>query len=863
MEIARLHAVVGADTSQFERAMSAVRSSLGAASNVARGTMGGLASLGRGAIDAAGSLLSRFNPATLAANMAIGTLRGTVGLAQSAFQSLGRIAEYAAGQLMAVVVQGGVARVRTALDEYAAYERLSMALTSLTANELLNTEAATDMTTAMRQAAPIARELIGWIEKLAIESPFTQEGVAQAFRMAQAYGFTIEESKRLTRAMIDFAAGSGASEDTMQRIALALGQIKARGKLAGQEILQLTEAGLNVRDILAKAMGVTTAEVGELTEKGLIPANEAIEAIIRSLERNFGGAAKAQAGTFSGLLSSLSDIKRVLTREFFSPVFKTVQPYLERYIEALQSPEIIARVGALGERLGALVARAAELGERIALGGAVTRAEGVLARVVGAARRALDVLGEMLGLARGLLGGDVLRSAGALVARALDTLREAWQSAQAWLTGAVAAWRARGLAGLGAAVGQAMGGLLARAVDAVREAAPRVLAALGDLARGAAPEIGRVLLRAGEAALGALDALAARAGDVMLRAVDALAAQAPALIERVRAVDWGGVLRRMLLGDASTPEEIVRIVLDQAAVAAASLIGGLIAGPAGAIAGGLIGRWLINLPEVRALLEQAARYAVQAFDWIKGRVQEIAGAPIWSQIGQQAQAVFARVVELALPFAARLSEFFGSISGKIADFFARNQARFSEIAEGIARIVADIAASPVWGTLYQIVYGAFDLILTGLERALDTALAALDVILAALAGDYDQLGALLRRFAESALGGIAQIAWGALRLIVHAVRDLLAHVAQALVGGLADLLGRVGTLPGIGDLLGAQLRGASAALLTLPAQIRSAEMPAQPQMPQISITINAPTTDARAIADEAVRALRVASALGG
>lgn len=784
------------------------------------------------------------------------------GVAVGALRSLGRVAEYAAGQLVAMGAARAAGAVRQALGEYAEYERLGMSLQALVAREMLAQGQAQDMARAMEMAAGRAEELRGWIEQLAIRSPFDQQGVAVAFRTALAYGFTTQEAQRLTRVMIDFAAATGQSSEVMDRIALALGQIKARGKLAGQEILQLTNAGLDVRDALARSLGKSRQEIEALIEAG-IDADTAISAIVQTLERDFGGAAERQANTFSGLLSTLKDVQIVLRRVLLAPAFRAAQPAVQRFVDTLQSPEVLARVSALGERIGALVARAAALGERIALGGAVTRAEGVLARVASAARRALDVLGEMLGLARGLIGGDVLRSAGALVARALATLRDAWQSAQAWLTDAVAAWHARGLVGLGAVIGQTVVGLLARAVDAMREAAPRVLAALGDLARGAAPEIGRVLLRAGEAALGALDTLAARAGDVMLRAVDALAAQAPALIERVRAVDWGGLLRRLLLGDASSPEEIVRVMLERAVVAATTLIGSLVAGPVGALGGGLIGHWLVNWPEARALLDQVSRYAVQTFEWTASHIRALAGAPIWAQIGQHAQAVFARVVELAQPFAERLSEFFGSISGKIADFFARNQERFAKIAEGISKIVADIAASPVWQTLYQIVYGAFDLILTGLERALDTALAALDVILAVLAGDYDQLGALLRRFAESALGGIAQIAWGAFRLIVHAVRDLLAHLARALVGWLADLLNRAATLPGVGDLFGAQLRGASAALLMLPTRIMSAELPARPELPQINITINAPATDARAIADEAVRALRVVHAVGG
>jgi tape measure domain-containing protein len=278
--------------------------------------------------------------------------------------ALGNIAQITAGILGADMLKGiasGLANItQEALQSYAAYERLGMALQSLTARELLNTGQAGNMTQAMGLAADKSQELLKWIEKLAIQSPFNQEDVAGAFRLSMAYGFTTDEAKRLTGAMIDFAAGSGASGYSMQMISLALGQIKAKGKLAGQEVLQLTNAGLDVRGILAESFGVTTEELIRMQERGLIPANEAIEAIVSTLERDFGGAAKAQAGTFSGLLASLEDIKSVGLREFFEGTFKSVQPYLQKFVDTLSSEEFMNSLNKLGQGLGKTVSNVME-----------------------------------------------------------------------------------------------------------------------------------------------------------------------------------------------------------------------------------------------------------------------------------------------------------------------------------------------------------------------------------------------------------------------------------------------------------------------------------------------------------------------
>lgn len=223
------------------------------------------------------------------------------------------------------------------LDAIASWERLSATMETLSAKELLATGEFKNMTEALAAAGPKAEELLKWIQELAIKSPFTTEGVANAFRTAEAYGFTADEAKRLTEALIDFASGSGATEGVMNQIALALGQIEAKGKLAGQEVLQLVNAGLPVDQILATAFNKTTAEIVDMREKGLIPAKDAIEAITVYLETNFAGAAERQANTWAGLQSTFVDIKEMGLREFFGGLFDALQPLAVELSNFLQT----------------------------------------------------------------------------------------------------------------------------------------------------------------------------------------------------------------------------------------------------------------------------------------------------------------------------------------------------------------------------------------------------------------------------------------------------------------------------------------------------------------------------------------------
>lgn len=281
---------------------------------------------------------------------------GPLGNVGGALGSMGEIAGgILSAQLFSRIAEGIMSIGREALDSYASYERLGMSLQSLMARQLVNSGQVTDLAGAMGEAKIQAEGLQGWITKLAIQSPFNQDDIASSFRMAMASGFAADESKRLVTAMTDFSAGSGATGETMNRIAMGLGRIKMSGKAGGEALMMLTEAGLPVRQILANAFNVTTAELEKMIAKGLVPADKAIEAITQSLEKDFGGAAKRQASTFSGLISSLQDIKTVGLREFFASTFQEIQPYVASFVDMFSSEEFMGKLREMGAELGKAV----------------------------------------------------------------------------------------------------------------------------------------------------------------------------------------------------------------------------------------------------------------------------------------------------------------------------------------------------------------------------------------------------------------------------------------------------------------------------------------------------------------------------
>jgi tape measure domain-containing protein len=283
-------------------------------------------------------------------------------MANNVSGSFKRIVEVATGISLANIGERLLAMPKqlatVAFEAVASYERLGLVLETLAAKEIRSADSTLTLEQAMSKAKVQAQDTIQWVEKLAVESPFTSEGVAQAFRMAQAYGFTGDEAKRLTQAMIDFASGSGATEASMARIAMVMGQIKAAGRLLGQDMMQLTSVGMPVMQILADYFKTTTAEIVNMREKGLIPAKEAVEAITAYMETNFAGAAKRQATSWAGLVSTIQDLKTIALRDFFTPMFTAVQPYVIQFTTLLGSDELRAKLREIGSILGDVIGNA-------------------------------------------------------------------------------------------------------------------------------------------------------------------------------------------------------------------------------------------------------------------------------------------------------------------------------------------------------------------------------------------------------------------------------------------------------------------------------------------------------------------------
>ena len=156
------------------------------------------------------------------------------------------------------------------------------------------------------------QKMMNDLDKFAEKTPFkTSNTIAQAQKLV-AMGWDAKDIVKDMYTIGDAAAATGKGDEGLQRIALALSQIKSKGKLSTEELNQLAEAGISAKRYIAEGLGYGSgdkalAKMSKDLEGGKIMANEAITAILKGMKEYKGMMDKTANETVEGLKSQIED----------------------------------------------------------------------------------------------------------------------------------------------------------------------------------------------------------------------------------------------------------------------------------------------------------------------------------------------------------------------------------------------------------------------------------------------------------------------------------------------------------------------------------------------------------------------------
>jgi len=224
--------------------------------------------------------------------------------------------------------------------------------------------------TTMLGSQEAAVQKVQELKEFAASTPLSMDDLAQGTQTLLAFGVESKNSTEILRQFGDIALGDA---DKMQRLSTAFGKATASGKVTGDTVQQMIDAGWNPLIQISKAAGETMEETQKRMSAGAISVEElqaAMEAVTSGTGQ-FAGGMEAASHTTQGLISTLQDNVKSKIGEAFQSVSDILQSeVLPRAIEFVNS----INVDSIIENVNGLVSTFIELSPVIAAATAATLA---------------------------------------------------------------------------------------------------------------------------------------------------------------------------------------------------------------------------------------------------------------------------------------------------------------------------------------------------------------------------------------------------------------------------------------------------------------------------------------------------------
>lgn len=237
-----------------------------------------------------------------ASDRASGKLKGIT----KTFDSLSAKAEKASGAIMGAMAIGAGALT-------------AVAVAGVKQNSVLEQSEA--RWTTLLKSSEKAEKQMAWMKDFAKQTPFDYASIDQSATAMMGYGLSLQNVQKWLPALGDASAVLGGGSETVNGLAMAIGQMNAKGKVSAEEMQQLAERGVNAWSYLAEGMGMTEAQVRKLSEEGKLLASDALPHIYAGMQQTFGGGTanlmKSTTGQAMQAKENFSELAGTLTSGAF------------------------------------------------------------------------------------------------------------------------------------------------------------------------------------------------------------------------------------------------------------------------------------------------------------------------------------------------------------------------------------------------------------------------------------------------------------------------------------------------------------------------------------------------------------------
>lgn len=249
---------------------------------------------------------------------------------------------------LASAAKVGAAAIGTATAAVGAFAKIGLDYNS-------QMEQYTTNFTTMLGSQEAAVQKVEELKKFAASTPLSMSDLAQGTQTLLAFGVASENSTSILRQLGDIALGDA---DKMQRLSTAFGKATAQGKVTGDTVQQMIDAGFNPLIQISKAAGETMEETQKRMSDGAISVAEleaAMEAVTSGTGQ-FAGGMEAASHTTEGLISTLKDNAAAKLGEAFQSVSDILkEELLPRALEFVDSLDVEAIVSGVQSATDAFI----------------------------------------------------------------------------------------------------------------------------------------------------------------------------------------------------------------------------------------------------------------------------------------------------------------------------------------------------------------------------------------------------------------------------------------------------------------------------------------------------------------------------
>lgn len=168
-----------------------------------------------------------------------------------------------------------------------------------------------NITTLLRGDVEKAKALYAQLSDYGVKTPYDKAGLIEAQKTMMSFGLSSEFAFGKLKNIGDIAMGDA---QKMQSLSLAFAQATSAGKLQGQDLMQMINAGFNPLQVISERTGESMAQLKERMSKGGISAQELAQAFEWATDRQglfYQGAEKAGqtlSGKFNKMMDSITEL---------------------------------------------------------------------------------------------------------------------------------------------------------------------------------------------------------------------------------------------------------------------------------------------------------------------------------------------------------------------------------------------------------------------------------------------------------------------------------------------------------------------------------------------------------------------------